>query len=37
MRVGLWCKTHDGTMIRTVIVPPGTDKETRRRLLEAAE
>ena len=37
MRVGPWYKTDDGTMIRTVIVPPGTDKETLRRFLEVAE
>jgi len=34
MRVGPRYKTHDGTMIRTVIVPPKTNKETLRRLLE---
>jgi hypothetical protein len=33
VRVGPWYETHDGTMIRTVIFPPGTDKETRRQIL----
>ena len=32
-RVGPWCKADDGTMTRSVIVPPGTDEETLRRLL----
>ena len=31
--VGHWTKQSDGTLFRTVIVPPGTDKETLQRLL----
>jgi hypothetical protein len=31
--VGPWCKTDDGTLIRTVTVPPGTEKGTIQPLL----
>jgi len=33
MRVGLWHKTDDRTLMRTSVGPPETDEETLRRLL----
>ena len=32
-KVGPWYKTADGALMRTVIVPPGTDENTLRRVL----